>query len=92
MEKKNEKKVKNRKVSTKDWNKIWLITLLILLALEVVLIPCLIYAEVKRILPIIAFLVLPTAFGIIILYLSRNCTVDYQKKKERLAKQIDKNA
>jgi len=82
MEKKV-KSVKNKKVLTKDWNKIWLITLLILLGLEVVLIPCLVYAEVKRVLPIIAFLVLPTLFGIVILYLSRNCTVDYEKKLER---------
>lgn len=79
MEKRN---IKNKK----NWNKILLITLLILLALEVVLIPCLVYAEVKRVLPIIAFLILPTLFGIVILYLSRNCTVDYQKKKERLSK------
>lgn len=78
--------MKNKKVSTKDWNKIWLIILLILLALEVVLIPCLVYAEVKRILPIIVFLVLPTLCGIVILLLSRNCTVDYQKKKERLSR------
>lgn len=84
MEKKV-KSVKNKKVSTKDWNKIWLITLLILLALEVVLIPCLVYAEVKRLLPILAFLVLPTVFGIVILFLSRNCTVDYEKKKEKLS-------
>ena len=79
-----EKKVKS--IKNKDWNKIWLITLLILLALEVVLIPCLIYAEVKKVLPIIAFLVLPTLFGIVILYLGRNCTVDYEKKRERLIK------
>lgn len=81
---KKDKKIK--KESRKDWNKIWLITLLVLLLLEVVLIPCLVYAEVKTVLPIIAFLVLPTVFGIVVLYLSRNCTVDYQKKKERLSK------
>ena len=87
MEKKDVKKVKNKKVTTKkDWNKIWLITLLVLLSLEIVLIPCLVYAEVKRILPIIAFLILPTLFGIVIIYLSRNCTVDYKNKKERLSK------
>ena len=56
---KKNKVVKNSKIKVKkDWNKIWLITLLILLALEVTLIPCLVYAEVKRVLPIIAFLVL----------------------------------
>lgn len=79
-------KVKERK--NRDWNKILLISMLILLALETVLIPCLIYAEVKRMLPVIFFLVIPTVFAIIILYLSRNCTIDYQKKKMRLSKII----
>lgn len=83
MEKKD---VKKKKESTKDWNKILLITLLILLALEIVLIPCLVYAEVKRVLPIVAFLVLPTLFGIVIILLSRNCTADYEKKKTKITK------
>ena len=77
---------KNVQENKKDWNKILLIILLVLLCLEVVLIPCLIYAEVKKFLPILAFLILPTICGIIVLLLSRNCTVDYQKKKERLSK------
>lgn len=81
-----DKKVVEKK--KKDWNKIWLICLLVLLALEVVLIPLLIYAEVKRVLPIIAFLIVPTLFGIVILLLSRNCTVDFEKKKNRLSKKI----
>lgn len=81
-----EKNIKKKNKSTKDWNKIWLITLLVLLLIEICLIPCLVYAEVKTVLPIIAFLVLPTVFGIFVLYLSRNCTVDYQKKRERLIK------
>ena len=77
---------KNVQKNKKDWNKVLLIILLVLLCLEVVLIPCLIYAEVKKFLPILAFLILPTICGIIVLLLSRNCTVDYQKKKERLSK------
>lgn len=83
---KKEKKVVEKK--KKDWNKIWLIILLVLLALEVVLIPLLIYAEVKRALPIVAFLAIPTLFGIVILLLSRNCAVDFEKKKNRLAKKM----
>lgn len=67
----------------KNWNKIWLITLLILLALEVTLIPCLIFAEVKRLLPVIFFLILPTLFGIVVLLLSRNCVADYNNKKNK---------
>lgn len=79
-------KSKNKK--KKDWNKNLFISMLILLALEVILIPLLVYAEVKKILPIIAFLVIPTVFGIIILYLSRTCTVDYEKKRARLSQKI----
>jgi len=79
------KEIKNsKKVNKRDWNKVWLITLLVLLALEVVLIPLLVYSEVKRILPIVAFLVLPTLCGLVILYLSRNCTVDYENKKTKI--------
>lgn len=80
--------MKQKEKKNKDWNKILLVSMLVLLALEVVLIPCLIYAEVKKILPIIAFLVIPTVFGIIILYLSRNCTEDYEKKRARLSKKM----
>lgn len=78
--KKEVKKVK----SNRDWNKIFLITLLVLLALEVVLIPCLVYSEVKTLLPIIAFLILPTLFGIVILLLSRNCINDFERKKVKV--------
>ena len=84
MVEKKEIKNKIEVKSTKDWNRIWLIILLVLLALEVVLIPCLVYSEVKTLLPIIAFLVLPTLFGIVILLLSRNCINDFEKKKEKV--------
>lgn len=80
--------MEKREKTNKDWNKILFISMLILLAVEIVLIPCLIYAEVKKILPIIAFLVIPTIFGIIVLYLSRNCTMDYEKKRVRLSKKM----
>lgn len=76
------------KKEKKDWNKILLVILLVLLSLEVVLIPLLVYSEVKRLLPIVAFLIIPTLFGIVILLLSRNCTIEYAKKKERLSQSI----
>ena len=84
--KKEKKKVEKKNKTKKDWNKTWLIILLVLLAIEIVLIPLLVYAEVKRVLPIIAFLIVPTLFGIVILCLSKNCSVDYEKKRERLIK------
>lgn len=72
------------KSKKRDWNKIILIILLILLALEVVLIPLLVYSEIKTVLPIIFFLIFPTLCGLVILYLSRNCAVDYEKKKAKV--------
>lgn len=72
-----------KKKTKKNWNKIWLITLLVLLALEITLIPCLIFAEVKKILPIIFFLILPTLFGIVVLLLSKTCVLDYNNKKNK---------
>lgn len=78
--------MKKVKESKRDWNKILLIALLVLLLFEVVLIPCLIYAEVKRALSIIAFLLIPTLFGIAIILLSRNCIMDFQRKKNKLKK------
>ncbi len=80
-------KTMNKK-EQKNGNKILLIIMLILLVLEIVLIPCMIYAEVKRLLPIVAFLIVPTVLGIIVLWLSRNCTVDYENKKSRLSKKV----
>lgn len=77
---------KNKRMIKRDWNKMLLITLLILLLLEIVLIPCLIYAEVKRVLPIIMFLILPTICGIALLLLSKNCATAFQNKKTNLTK------
>ena len=85
---KKEKNVVQNKVVKRNWNQILLITLLILLALEIILIPCLVYAEVKRLLPIVFFLILPTLFGIVVLLLGRSCTSDFEKKKERLLEKM----
>lgn len=76
------------KKSKKDWDKIWLIVLLVVILLEISIIPCLVYSEVKRLLPVVFFLILPVACGIIVLLLSRNCTIDFQNKKRRLSKKI----
>ena len=78
-------KANNRK---KDKTQTLVIILLVLLALEIVLIPCLVYAEVRRLLPVIAFLILPTVFGIVVILLIHNCTNDYEHKKERLKKKL----
>lgn len=72
----------------KDVNKILLIVLFVLLGLEVLFIPLLVLAEVKKILPIIAFLVIPTLLAIGIVFLSRNCFNSYEKKKEKIKEKI----
>lgn len=68
----------------KDVNKILLVVLFVLLGLEVLFIPLLVLAEVKKILPIIAFLVIPTLLAIGIVFLSRNCFNSYENKKEKI--------
>lgn len=69
----------------KDKSKIVMIVLTVLLILEILLIPCLVYAEVRKVLPIVGFLILPTLLGIFILLISRNCSKDYQKKLEKIS-------
>ena len=84
---KKDKKVVQKNKKKKDWNKIFLIILLALLILEI-LIPCLVYAEVKKVLPIVFFLIIPTVFAIIILLLSRNCSIDFEKKRKKVIQKI----
>lgn len=81
---------KNKKNTHKNKNKTLLIFLLVLLSLEIVLIPCLVYAGVKQVLAITAFLIMPTLFGIVIILLVRICVVDYDKKKLKLEKVNDR--
>ena len=85
---KKDKKVVQKNKKKKDWNKIFLIILLALLILEIILIPCLVYAEVKKVLPIVFFLIIPTVFATIILLLSRNCSIDFEKKRKKVIQKI----
>ena len=62
--------------------------LLVLLILEIVSIPFLVIAEVKRVLPIIFFLVIPTGLAIIIYLLGKNCLNSYEKKKKRIIEKL----
>ena len=90
MKKNKIKKVKNRKkMDSKKITKILLITLLVFLVLDIILIPFLILAEVKRTLPIVFFIVLPTITLAIILLLSRSCSNSYEKKKEKIIQKIN---
>lgn len=80
--KENEKTLIKTKriIRKKDWNKILMAVLLGLLALEIIFIPFLVYAEVKRLLPVVAFLIIPTVLAIIILFLVRACLREVKNK------------
>lgn len=81
------KKIKDSKKTTK----VLLIMLVVFLILDVILIPFLILAEVKRILPIVFFIVLPTITLGIILLLSRSCGNSYEKKKAIIMEKINQH-
>ena len=89
------KKIKEPKVKkikdSKKITKTLLIVLLVLLILDVILIPFLILAEVKRVLPIVFFIVLPTISLGIILLLSRSCGLSYEKKKAIIMEKINEH-
>ena len=65
--------------------------LLILLILEICFIPILVLAEVKRVLPIIAFIILPTIGAIVVYLLGKNCINTYEKKKKKIEERLSNN-
>ena len=73
----------------KDVNEILLKVLFVLLILEVICIPLLVIAEVKRILPIIFFLIIPTLFALGIVYLSKSCMNSYENKKKKIIEKLN---
>ena len=73
----------------KDLDKTILKVLLVLVIIVLILVPFLYFAEVKKALSIFAFIVLPLLLGVIILLLSRTCTIDYKKKKKRILEKIN---
>ena len=84
---KKNKKQKETKVK-KDYSKILLTALLILVVIEVIMIPLLVYAKIIKILPVVFFLVIPSLLALAVLLLSRNSTIDYNRKLEK-AKKIE---
>ena len=80
--------MEEKKKNKKDLDKILLITLFALFACVIILIPFIFYAEVKKLLPIVAFIVIPLLLAAIIVLLSRNCLVEYNKKRKNIIKKI----
>jgi len=80
--------MKEKKKNKKDIDKILLIALGILFICVIILIPFIFFAEVKKFLPIIAFIVIPLLLAAVIVLLSRNCLVEYNKKKKNIIKKI----
>lgn len=82
--KKNKKQTKPK--VKKDYSKQVLIVLFILVIIEVIMVPLLIYAKIIKLLPVIFFLVIPSLLALAILLLSRNSTIDYNRKLEKAKK------
>ena len=74
---------------TKSLNEIFLIVLYVLLGLEVLFLPLLYVAEVKKALPIVMFMLIPTLLAIGIVFLSRNCFNSYEKKKNKIKEKLN---
>lgn len=72
---------KDKKIK-RDCSKYVLIALFVLMILEVIMIPFLVYARIVKLFPVICFLVLPTLLGIGILLLSRNSTIDFNRRNK----------
>ena len=73
----------------KSLNEKFLIVLYVLLGLEVLFIPLLYVAEVKKALPIVMFMIIPTLLAIGIVFLSRNCFNSYEKKKNKIKEKLN---
>ena len=73
----------------KNINEILLKVLTVLLILEIVSIPLLIIAEVKRLIPIIFFIIIPTLLALGIFFLSKNCLESYERKKKKIEEKIN---
>ena len=66
-----------------------IIVLFVLLGLELVFIPLLVLAEIRRIIPVVAFLIIPTLLALGIVFLSRNCFNSYERKKEKIKEKLN---
>lgn len=58
-----------------------LIALMILAILELIFIPILVLSGIKKILPIIAFIIIPVILSGLIFMFSRSSMIDVEKKK-----------
>ena len=64
-----------------------LAVLLVLSVLELLMIPCFIYAGMNQIFPIIMFVILPTVCAFVILLLSRNTLMESKRKTRQKTEQ-----
>ena len=76
--------MKNKKV-----DRVLLVVLAVLGILTIVFVPLLIIAEVKRMLPIVFFIVIPVLLALIIVLLSRNCLDSYDRKKKKIVEKLN---
>lgn len=78
-----------KKKEKKDIRKKLIIALIVLLVLDVLFIPLLYIAEIKKTLPIMVFIAIPLVLGIIVFLLSRACFNSYESKKEKILERIN---
>ena len=81
--------MKNKRNKVKrNYSKILLKILLILLAVDVVFIPLCIFAEVRSMVGIEVFLLFPLGLAIMIVLLSKNCFNSYERKKKLIEEKL----
>ena len=85
------KKLKKLKKVKKDYTKIFLITLYVLLGIDVVMIPLYILAEVKPFVGIFMFIIIPLTFACLVVLLAKNCTDSYNRKKRIVEEKLKAN-
>lgn len=76
-------------MKNKNVDKALLVILAILGILTLILIPLLVIAEVKKILPIVFFIIIPVMLALGIILLSRNCVASYDRKKKKIVEKIN---
>lgn len=75
-------KLKKLKKVKKDYTKVLLIALYVLLGIDIVMIPLYILAEVKPFVGIFMFILIPLTFACLVALLSKNCVDSYNRKKK----------
>ncbi|MBE6147612.1 MAG: hypothetical protein E7168_04695 [Firmicutes bacterium] len=86
---KKEKKEHIKKIK-KDGSRALIIVLIILFVIELLLIPGFMYAGMKKALPTVAFIIIPTLFALFVVVLCKTTWDDCKRKYQKLAEAEEK--